>query len=131
MSEPVKKDEPKDAVERALDSLKPVLTQMGVGGIMGYCTGMALKKVGKTLATILGLGFVGLQSAAYAGYIEVNWKQVGNDVVIKRMDSVSLSLIFFLYFELSGQKRYCVKMIPFEPILDSKEAFSQNHHKWT
>lgn len=82
-------EEKKDAVERALESLKPLATQVGVGGIMGYCTGMAMKKVGKVLATILGLGFVALQSAAYAGYIQVNWKQIGDDVVIKRIDSVS------------------------------------------
>lgn len=93
---PVEKNE-NDVVEQTLDRLKPLAVQVGVGGIMGYCTGMAMKKVGKVLATVLGLGFVALQSAAYAGYIQVNWKQIGDDAIVKRIDSVSCVLSFSLH----------------------------------
>ena len=55
----VEKDNGGDPVERALDMLKPAVQKLGFGGIMGYCSGMALKKVGKALAFAVGLGFVG------------------------------------------------------------------------
>ena len=72
----------KDAVERALDAMKPMAGPLTFGGIMGYCSGMALKKVGKAVAFVVGLGFVGLQAAAYAGYIELKWEKIGKDSII-------------------------------------------------
>mmetsp|Transcript_15051 Transcript_15051/g.42487 ORF Transcript_15051/g.42487 Transcript_15051/m.42487 type:complete len:127 (+) Transcript_15051:137-517(+) len=74
------KDVP-DAVETALDKLKPVLAKVSFGGIMGYCSGLALKKVGKAVAVVIGMGFFGVQTAAYMGYIEVNWSKVVADAV--------------------------------------------------
>ena len=106
---PVDKSE-KDAVEQALDRLKPLAAQIGVGGIMGYCTGMAMKKVGKVLATVLGLGFVAVQSAAYAGYIQVNWKQIGDDAIVKRIDSVSSvhsCSLYVYFFGIGIEISYC------------------------
>ncbi len=91
-SEPEKKPvsaKSPDAVERALDALKPVVTKLSLGGVMGYCSGMALKKVGKAMAFVVGLGFVAVQSAAYAGYIQVHWGKIADDSIVKRLDSVS------------------------------------------
>ena len=69
-------EEKKDAVETALDTLKPILSNLSFGAVMGYCSGTALKKVGKALAVVIGVGFIGLQTAVSAGYIEVNWENV-------------------------------------------------------
>ena len=78
-----------DPMERAIEAMKPALAKLTVGGVMGYCSGMALKKVGKVLATVIGLGFVAVQTAAYAGYIQVNWTKIGHDSFVKPFDSVS------------------------------------------
>jgi uncharacterized membrane protein (Fun14 family) len=96
---PKKELESKDAVERALDALKPMAMKLSVGGVMGWCSGMALKKVGKAVAFVVGLGFVGLQTASYAGYIQLNWKKIGNDAVVKPLDSVRVDkVVFFILF---------------------------------
>ena len=93
MSSPEEPEKPvttPDAVEGALDSLKPLVTKVSLGGVMGYCSGMALKKVGKALAFVVGLGFVAVQSAAYAGYIQVNWGKIADDSIVKPLDTVSI-----------------------------------------
>lgn len=77
----------KDPVEAAIDKLKPMLQQLSFGGVMGYCSGMALKKVGKALAFVVGVGFVGLQLTVSAGYIDVDWGKIKDDA-LKPLDSV-------------------------------------------
>jgi len=54
-----------------VEILTPLLTQLGVGGIAGLCTGYALKKIGKLIAVILGIAFIGLELLAYKGIISV------------------------------------------------------------
>ena len=43
-----KKDQ--DPVERAIELAKPVLSQLSFGAVMGYCSGTAMKKIGKAVA---------------------------------------------------------------------------------
>lgn len=82
--------ENKDPVNEAIEKLKPALSQFSFGGVMGYCSGMALKKVGKGLAYVVGMGFMALQGAAFLGYIEIDWAKVKKDA-IKPLDTVSLT----------------------------------------
>jgi uncharacterized membrane protein (Fun14 family) len=77
-----------DPVEQALEKLKPVLQQVSFGSVVGYCSGTALKKIGKAMAFVIGVGFISLQSAANAGYIDVNWGKLQEDA-IKPIDTVS------------------------------------------
>jgi uncharacterized membrane protein (Fun14 family) len=56
-----------------VEILTPLLTQLGVGGIAGLCTGYALKKIGKLIAIILGLAFIVLELLAYRGIISINY----------------------------------------------------------
>ncbi|CAB9520663.1 FUN14 domain-containing protein [Seminavis robusta] len=49
-----------------------VPTQITYGFIAGYCSGMAMKRVGQAAATVLGIGFVTLQTLNYYGYIEIS-----------------------------------------------------------
>jgi uncharacterized membrane protein (Fun14 family) len=85
--------ENKDAVNEAIEKLKPALSQFSFGGLMGYCSGMAMKKVGKGLAYVVGMGFMALQGAAFMGYIEIDWAKVKQDA-LKPLDKVRRFLIF-------------------------------------
>lgn len=81
-----------DPVETAIEKLKPVLANVGFGAVMGYCSGYALKQVGKAMAFVIGIGFVGLQTAAATGYIQVDWSKVKDDVS-KKIDSTGDGVI--------------------------------------
>eukprot|EP00977_Amphora_coffeiformis_P006756 scaffold1484_cov173-Amphora_coffeaeformis.AAC.34 len=72
--------EAKDAVESYIEKAKPILAKLSFGAIMGYCSGVALKKVGKALAIIVGIGFIGLQTASSTGYIAVDWTKIVDEV---------------------------------------------------
>ena len=76
-----------DPVETAIDKLKPVLSQLGFGSVMGYCSGMALKKIGKAVAFAVGVGFICIQGAVSTGYIDVDWNKVKKDSLSK-LDTV-------------------------------------------
>lgn len=73
--------ENKDPMEVAIEKMKPILAQLSFGSVMGYCSGMALKKVGKAVAFVVGIGFAGLQTAVHMGYIDVDWSKVKNDAL--------------------------------------------------
>lgn len=75
--------EKKDIVEQAIDKAKPIFANLTFGAIMGYCSGNAMKKVGKALAVVIGVGFIALQSAVAAGYIEVDWNKISGGLVTK------------------------------------------------
>jgi len=65
-------------VQSAIDSGIPA--QLSYGFIMGYCSGLALKKVGKTAAVVLGCGFMTLQGLQHAGYIQVDHSKLKEHV---------------------------------------------------
>ncbi|MCJ7732684.1 hypothetical protein MUP51_10250 [Candidatus Bathyarchaeota archaeon] len=53
--------------------LTPLVTQLGVGGLIGLCIGYALKKVAKIVAAIIGLFSLGLLYLQSQGLISVDW----------------------------------------------------------
>lgn len=57
-------------------TIKPYAPMVSFGGGLGFCAGMAAKKVGKAAATTVGIGFIGLQFLAYKGFITINWQQI-------------------------------------------------------
>mmetsp|Transcript_19208 Transcript_19208/g.21967 ORF Transcript_19208/g.21967 Transcript_19208/m.21967 type:complete len:199 (-) Transcript_19208:162-758(-) len=57
-------------IQSAIDSGIP--TQISYGFVMGYCSGLALKKVGKAVAVVVGGGFIVLQGLQHAGYVHVD-----------------------------------------------------------
>lgn len=75
-----------DAVTEALEKLKPVLSKVTFGSIIGYCSGAAAKTVGKAVAVLVGLSFIAVQSAVYSGYVDVDWEKVQDDA-IKKIDT--------------------------------------------
>jgi uncharacterized membrane protein (Fun14 family) len=78
----------KDWTEDALMQAKPIIGNLTFGALMGYCSGTALVKVGRAVATIIGLGFISLQTAASLGYIKVDWEKIRIDCVGK-LDSTA------------------------------------------
>jgi uncharacterized membrane protein (Fun14 family) len=53
--------------------LTPLVTQLGVGGIIGLCIGFALKKIAKIAAAIIGVFSLGLIYIESQGMITVDW----------------------------------------------------------
>jgi uncharacterized membrane protein (Fun14 family) len=79
MSGEDKKKEDSDPMAMAIEKMSPILSQMSFGSVMGFCSGYAMKKAGKALAVVVGLGFVALQTAATYGYLEVKWQKISDD----------------------------------------------------
>jgi len=75
--------EKKDLVEEAIEKAKPILQKLGFGAIMGYCSGIAMYKVGKALAVTIGVGFIGIQTIVSFGWIEVDWVKLKIDFIQK------------------------------------------------
>jgi uncharacterized membrane protein (Fun14 family) len=59
--------------EQASSYLTPLVTQLGVGGIIGLCIGYAVKKVAKIVAVIIGIFSLGLVYLESQGLISVDW----------------------------------------------------------
>lgn len=64
------------------------IQQVSFGSIMGFCSGVALKKVGDEAAVVVGLGFVILQALQYLGYIKIDYNKLSDDVT-KTIDADS------------------------------------------
>lgn len=56
-----------------MDSILPVATTLGLGGVLGWSAAHALKTVGKMLGCLLGIVFILLQVLAYYGIAEIHW----------------------------------------------------------
>ena len=53
--------------------LTPLVTQLGVGGIIGLSIGFALKKIAKIAAAVIGIFSLGLIYMESKGMITVDW----------------------------------------------------------
>ena len=89
-----------------VEILTPLLTQLGVGGVAGLCSGYALKKMGKVVAFIIGLAFIGLQLLAYKGIININYdalQQWGSELIgqVGALEGVMTLIIANLPFAAS------------------------------
>lgn len=62
-----------EAAPDALQSLAPLAAQVGLGGVLGFCAGLAIKKIGKVVAVIIGVVFVLIQVLAYYDVISIDW----------------------------------------------------------
>ena len=78
-----------DSVSEALEKAKPFLSKLTFGGIIGYCSGVAAKKIGQGAALLAGLSFIAVQSAVYSGYVDVDWEKLQQDAV-KKVDTVRI-----------------------------------------
>ncbi len=53
--------------------ISPIVYQLGIGGIGGLIVGFAVKKIGKIIAFIVGLGLIALIYLSTQGIISINW----------------------------------------------------------
>ncbi len=69
-----------------MSDLVSLAAPLAGGGLAGFCSGFALKKIGgliiKVVCAIVGAFFVGIMFMQYKGYITggVNWEQIGADL---------------------------------------------------
>ena len=87
-----------DAVMEYLKKAQPAMGEIGFGGVMGYCSGMAFRKAGRAAAVVLGGGFVAAQVATSYGYLNVDWEKVKDDA-IRPLDVVRI-LHYYLNCEI-------------------------------
>mmetsp|Transcript_23194 Transcript_23194/g.64299 ORF Transcript_23194/g.64299 Transcript_23194/m.64299 type:complete len:127 (-) Transcript_23194:1543-1923(-) len=79
-------NEPTDVVQQLIYKNQASFEQMGFGGVMGYCSGMAFRKAGRFVGVVVGMGFVGLQTMKHFGFVDVNWNKV-KDSAIRPLDT--------------------------------------------
>lgn len=81
-SAPAAADSSDDDVAKWIEThLVPQLSELGISGGLGVCSGLALKRLGREAATALGLIFVIIQSLSYFGYININYTKVSKDAL--------------------------------------------------
>lgn len=71
----------KDDVDRIFDHLLSHSGEITLSGCLGFCSGYAVKEVGKIAAVTIGTLFVLIQFASRKGYVNVNWEKVQKDMV--------------------------------------------------
>lgn len=54
---------------------------------------MAFRRVGRALGVVIGIGFIGVQTASSMGYLDVNWNKIKDDAikpldVVRNLDSL-------------------------------------------
>ena len=75
-----KEDEAKVAFENitaaATNSLSPLLTTVGFGGLVGFLIGFIIKKLFKILAIVAGIFLAALMYLEQQGILNINWDKL-------------------------------------------------------
>ena len=53
--------------------------KLGVSGVLGYCSGLFIRRTLKTAAYYIGGFFLALQILVYKNWMNVNWDQITRD----------------------------------------------------
>jgi len=56
--------------------LTPIVYQLGIGGVLGFFVGYAVKKITKVIAVLIGLGALLLIYLGYEGVININYDKL-------------------------------------------------------
>ena len=62
------------------------INELSMSSILGICTGIAFKRVGRTIATGIGSIFILIQTLQHYGYIDINFNEL-NDKAINLLDA--------------------------------------------
>jgi uncharacterized membrane protein (Fun14 family) len=65
----------------SLTTMQVNVKDISVSTAFGACVGVASKKLAKDAMYGVGLAFIGLQTLAYLGYVDINWKRIESDIV--------------------------------------------------
>ena len=55
-----------------------MVTQLGLGAVIGFCVGFLLKKVRKIAAMLVALAFILVQALAYLEIITIDWSPIAS-----------------------------------------------------
>lgn len=80
-----------------------ITAMLGFGGVCGFVTGFALKKIARIFAVILGVIFIVIQLFAFKGWISVDWNAIANSTDIfsgEGMSAFMKKLIHVLRYNL-------------------------------
>ena len=69
-----------DNFQSILAPYAPLLQKLTFSSILGYCSAITAKRIGKSIAFAVGLGFVVCQGLVYKGFVTVDWKRVETSV---------------------------------------------------
>lgn len=69
-----------DFIERLIEQFSGQINELGMSGLLGVCSAMALKKLGRNAAAMVGTVFVVFQALQRLGYIDINMHKVTKDV---------------------------------------------------
>lgn len=58
------------------DLFIPLISQLGLGAVMGFVVGFVVKKVSKMAAIIAGLAFVLVQVLGFYGLLTIDWEPI-------------------------------------------------------
>ncbi|MGC9319113.1 MAG: FUN14 domain-containing protein [Armatimonadota bacterium] len=58
-------------------SLPAIVSTLGVGGLLGYGAGVAVRSVTRLLGCLIGVLFILMQVLAYYGLAEWHWDRIG------------------------------------------------------
>mmetsp|Transcript_12857 Transcript_12857/g.43542 ORF Transcript_12857/g.43542 Transcript_12857/m.43542 type:complete len:207 (+) Transcript_12857:34-654(+) len=78
-----KKDDPEmdSFIDKVSGMITSAMTRLGMGGLLGFCAGVALRRATKEAAFVAGSAFIFLQVLAWRGYIEIKWQRIRGDVI--------------------------------------------------
>jgi uncharacterized membrane protein (Fun14 family) len=72
-----------DSIDSVFSKLP--LANISIGVVAGFCSCYAFKAIGRALAVVIGVAFLGLQALQHGGYIQINWGKA-NDKLIETFD---------------------------------------------
>ena len=58
-------------------SLTAILSTLGVGGLLGYGAGVAIRSVTRLVGCLIGVVFILMQVLAYYGLAQWHWDKIG------------------------------------------------------
>ncbi|CAM9834260.1 unnamed protein product [Ectocarpus sp. 6 AP-2014] len=64
-----------DEVTKLIDKYGDRIGEVGFGGVVGFCSGYAMMKVGKAIAFVIGVGFIVVQGLNYSGVVTIKWEK--------------------------------------------------------
>ena len=85
-------DESDSDLHSLLAPYTPFLQTLTLSSFLGYCSAITAKRIGKSLAFTIGLGFIVCQGLVYKGFVTVDWKEVEKSVA-QVVDTVSYKII--------------------------------------
>jgi uncharacterized membrane protein (Fun14 family) len=95
-----------------LEGLAPYLGQITFGGVAGFATGLATKKIGRIALVFAGLIFIALQILAYAKIIAIDWIRLEGFVAPTFKQSTMLSILNLMWHILTNNLPFGAAFIP-------------------